>query len=545
MDGFLFQINNIIVNPPGGLAFILALIFCITTTLQAVFLQRQNPRSYKTRLVLGISALLISQVILLLASALSWRFPASGHVFLPPVERTVNLFSLVMIAWVWTYPSPHRLADISAAALSVIIFIIGTLTFVFWTRQQPFNAFNISQLDQVWNIISILVTLCLITALVAQRPQSWVVGIYILVLHLAGFIVHYISGVTSSDLAASIRLAQLLTYPCLPLLTQRLILKPEKPDRAWPLITSLEAAPLPPPPSAAVEAPQVIPSFQDSIEYLGLKNQLELSNQALSEANLLIDNLKIENQKLAQPPQVETPAAAPAPVIPVSTEPGYIQVFARGVTPFIANIDINARLVKAEGIGVLGALQRSFLNEAIELSNQVLTATRSLAVKPEDPAIILKNFKHPELISGIDSAVANVNQALRNKSITLRLDLPENPAPISISQNILEQILVHLLQNAIQATPAEETISLKVEESKDDSGASLLVIHLTDTGGGVTVKNLDKIFSYKPAGIEPRYRGIGSLTALHLAKTMVDAYGGKIWLESKAKQTTYYVQIPI
>ena len=195
-------------------------------------------------------------------------------------------------------------------------------------------------------------------------------------------------------------------------------------------------------------------------------------------------------------------------------------------------------------MGVLGALQRNFLNEAINLTEQAIALFSQLTSQPSGNLIIPDFSKRTELATGIDSAVASMNKSIRDKSITLRLDIPENPIYLATSQNILEQILIHLMQNAIQVTPAEETIRLEVAETMDETGKSIVLMQLTDMGGGVVSKNMSKILAANPPGNEPRFRGIGSLSSLHLAKTMVEAVGGKIWLESKAKQTTFFIQIP-
>jgi len=535
MDGLFQQISNILVNPPSSLAFNLVLLFCITTTLQVFLLQiRQNQYEYKTRMLTGVLLLFFSQVILFVASVFSWQVPTAGHLFLPVLDRTISLFDLIIITWLWSYAQPRRMADISFVLLSALALVFGVFTYLFWANQQPSQAFNISQLDQIWNIVSIATTFYLIAVLAIQKPQNWPIGLYILIIHLIAFILHYTSGIVTSDMASSVHLAQLLTYPCLPLLTQRLLTKGVEPDKSWPLISREDNPP------EELPVPQ---SNQDLLEILSLKNQLDISNRALAEAAALIDNLRKENVKSTslEPIILPAPQAPPLPK-PDSTS---IQTFARAISPLISNIRVNAELVKADGVGVLGGLQRDFLNEAIDLADQIATAMDSLAAHPDGGETIAKSFKQTELVTGIDSAMASLNNDIRNKSITMRLDLPENPVHLSISQNVLEQILIHLLQNAIQVTPAEESIGLKVEEKQTSDGDSFLAIQLTDLGGGVALKNQDKILAHKPNGSEPRYRGIGSLNSLHLAKTMVEACGGKIWLGSKAKQTTFFVQIPL
>ena len=537
MDSIMLQISNILINPPGSLAFSLVLVFCVSSTLQVILLQlREVQYNHKSRLLMGLILIIVSQLVLFVATAFSWQVPSAGHLLLPPIDRTVSLFSLILIAWLWTYPNPHRLADISAIITSALILALGIFTYLFWVNQPASASFNVSQLDQIWNIISILLILILLVAIFIQKPASWMVGIYILLVHLAAYVFHYASSALSTDLADSVRLAQLLTYPCLPLLTQRLIVKPAAEILSWPMIPRPEDTYSPPPPVQ----PQI-----DPLEITGLKNQLELSNKALDETKALVINLQTEKEELmTRIPPHQPSVPLPQPIaLPLPGDESTRSLAKKLILP-LTNIKTNACLVKADGVGVLGALQRNFLNEAINLTEQAIALFSQLTSQPSGNLIIPDFSKRTELATGIDSAVASMNKSIRDKSITLRLDIPENPIYLATSQNILEQILIHLMQNAIQVTPAEETIRLEVAETMDETGKSIVLMQLTDMGGGVVSKNMSKILAANPPGNEPRFRGIGSLSSLHLAKTMVEAVGGKIWLESKAKQTTFFIQIP-
>ena len=145
----------------------------------------------------------------------------------------------------------------------------------------------------------------------------------------------------------------------------------------------------------------------------------------------------------------------------------------------------------------------------------------------------------------MDATLATLGQDLREKDITLRLDIPDNLPQLSISRNILEQILVNLLENAIQASHADKTVNIQMDEVKDDDGQPRLMIQITDFGGPIPPKNIEKIFSSKTRGSEPKYRGIGSANSLRLVKSMAETCGGKIWVETQDKQTTFFVQVPI
>lgn len=100
----------------------------------------------------------------------------------------------------------------------------------------------------------------------------------------------------------------------------------------------------------------------------------------------------------------------------------------------------------------------------------------------------------------------------------------------------LEQAIVNLTGNAVEAMPDGGT--LRVATRLQDNAAEITV---TDTGIGIPPRNLDQIlkpfFSTKPHGT-----GLG----LPLVARIVDAHGGRLWVESEmGKGTTFHVTLPL
>jgi signal transduction histidine kinase len=95
----------------------------------------------------------------------------------------------------------------------------------------------------------------------------------------------------------------------------------------------------------------------------------------------------------------------------------------------------------------------------------------------------------------------------------------------------------------IKYTPAKGTIEVGIK----DEGNEVLV-NISDNGMGIDKKELEKIFEKFYIG------GGGSLTresgrmglGLAIAKGIVEAHGGKIWVESVlGKGSTFYFTIPL
>ncbi len=113
------------------------------------------------------------------------------------------------------------------------------------------------------------------------------------------------------------------------------------------------------------------------------------------------------------------------------------------------------------------------------------------------------------------------------------------------------QVLINLTHNAIKFTPVGGSITLSVEQFKDNppekGTAAKLVIRVKDTGTGIPPDDLGRIFErfYKVdksrAGTET-----GTGLGLAIAKHIVQAHGGEIWAESEfGRGSTFSFTLPV
>lgn len=135
----------------------------------------------------------------------------------------------------------------------------------------------------------------------------------------------------------------------------------------------------------------------------------------------------------------------------------------------------------------------------------------------------------------------------RNKKITLHLDIEPNLPPLYIDGTLMEQVLLNLLTNAIEAIPLEGQISIVVcQTPSEDLSSSLyhkdfVEIRISDTGLGIAPDDLPRIFmpffTKKPGGI-----GLG----LAITQRIIMEHNGNINVQSiPNKGTTFYVKLPI
>jgi signal transduction histidine kinase len=217
----LAQIIHLLTTPPGNLVYHLVLAFSVITGLQAIALSGEN-RQRARRLMLTLMVVLVGQMALFVSSGLVWQGLADPQVFLPPLDRAVLTLSLLWIVWVWAFPEPNRVVDTILSVLSMAGVIFFLVTLSGWAQLSGVTSFNASPFDSAWTITGMAIGLAGILAILLRRPEDWGVGLGFVLIHLAGFVAHWLISPLDQDFAGTIRLAQVATYPLLPTLARRL-----------------------------------------------------------------------------------------------------------------------------------------------------------------------------------------------------------------------------------------------------------------------------------------------------------------------------------
>lgn len=262
---------------------------------------------------------------------------------------------------------------------------------------------------------------------------------------------------------------------------------------------------------------------------LTLEETARLQNQ-LAEANIRI--LELEKQK-----------GPPRPSEQVEIIASISQELRQPMSSIIGYTD----LLLGESVGILGALQRKFV-ERIKASTERIRALIDdlIQITTLESGLSELKTESVDLNTVIDNALAYTSSQLREKNITMHLDLPKSIAPIQADREALQQILIHLLQNAGSATPPEGTISLQVR-THTDGGQEYVMIQVSDTGGGIPAEDLPRVFSRLYRADNVLIQGIGDTgVGLSIAKTLTEAQHGRIWVESEpGVGSTFSVLLPI
>ncbi len=119
------------------------------------------------------------------------------------------------------------------------------------------------------------------------------------------------------------------------------------------------------------------------------------------------------------------------------------------------------------------------------------------------------------------------------------LEHPDKLPPVLVDHFRLERILYNLMENALKYSDAATDVKVFARRERDG-----LVVGVSDGGVGISPQDYDKIF--QPFGrLASGAKGKGFGLGLVVCKRLVEAHGGRIWVESKPGEgSTFFFTIP-
>lgn len=129
----------------------------------------------------------------------------------------------------------------------------------------------------------------------------------------------------------------------------------------------------------------------------------------------------------------------------------------------------------------------------------------------------------------VQTILKRLSPQAMTKRITLRSDLPAHLQPVLADEDRITQVLTNLAANALQYTPEEGTVTISAIQKDDE-----IHVSVKDTGIGIPPEHLQKLFArfYRVDKSRSRNAGGGSGIGLTIARHLVEAHDGRIWVES-------------
>ncbi len=188
-------------------------------------------------------------------------------------------------------------------------------------------------------------------------------------------------------------------------------------------------------------------------------------------------------------------------------------------------------------------------NEKKEPLERVLQTSNSLAIMVEDFLSVskiesggMKYMIEPfDFRKMVEDTYSDLKVTAEKKGLVMEFNSKENePIMVSGDREKLRQVIINLTDNSIKYTPTGSiSIDIEVESHKT-------IFSVKDTGVGVSPETKSTLFGKFSRGEGAKLNTTGSGLGLYLAKEIIKAHHGKVWLESEGlgKGTTFFVELP-
>lgn len=203
---------------------------------------------------------------------------------------------------------------------------------------------------------------------------------------------------------------------------------------------------------------------------------------------------------------------------PLTSIRAMIEALADGVVTDPPTVQRYYGTIRAQ-IGNLSGL----INDLFELS-QLETGQIQLHLEP---------VNMNDLLSDV---VETMQAQARAKGVSLKGIFSEDLPIITAELAKIQRVLYNLVQNAIRHTPASGSISLVTRPVPEG-----IQVDVTDTGEGILPEDLSRVFDQFFRGEKSRSRETGGAgLGLAIAKRIIEAHHGRIWVESQPGQGTRF-----
>lgn len=150
----------------------------------------------------------------------------------------------------------------------------------------------------------------------------------------------------------------------------------------------------------------------------------------------------------------------------------------------------------------------------------------------------LVKFDISKLISEI---ISELKPTIEKTGLTMNFESENIPSMVYADLGKIKQVLGNIIDNSMKYTP-KGGIRISIEEEVNKTKISI-----SDTGIGVAPEDISKLFTkFTRAKDAFRTNVIGTGLGLYVAKQMIEAQNGKVWVESPGlgKGSTFCIELP-
>jgi PAS domain S-box-containing protein len=170
----------------------------------------------------------------------------------------------------------------------------------------------------------------------------------------------------------------------------------------------------------------------------------------------------------------------------------------------------------------------------VHRAGEVITRIRSLAKKSSPVKARL------DLNDAIYEVLATIDPEARRYTVLVRTDLAPNLPPVQGDRVQLQQVILNLVMNGIEATKevTDRPRELQIRSRPNEDGAVLVSVQ--DNGIGLEAENLERVFD---AFYTTKATGMG--IGLSISRSIIGAHEGRLWANSNVPHgSIFYFTVP-
>jgi PAS domain S-box-containing protein len=143
----------------------------------------------------------------------------------------------------------------------------------------------------------------------------------------------------------------------------------------------------------------------------------------------------------------------------------------------------------------------------------------------------------------LGNLIESVTRRLRAKSSDVRvtMSIPQNLPTVMGDRERIEEVLQNLLDNAMKYSPHQRAITITCRATGEE-----VIVSVSDTGMGISLRDQKEIFNrFERSHNKAAQASPGAGLGLYIARAIVEAHGGHIWVESTLHEgSTFSFSIP-
>lgn len=192
--------------------------------------------------------------------------------------------------------------------------------------------------------------------------------------------------------------------------------------------------------------------------------------------------------------------------------------------------------------GVLPADDETYLNVYKEVDRLQRLVNDLQDLSRVEAGAFEMHRRSVKLVSVVESVSDRLGRQFEEKGVKLFAAIPADLPPVSGDEDRLIQVLLNLVGNALQYTPPGGRVQVSAQQENGE-----VRVAVVDNGIGISAEHLPHLFTrfYRVDRSRSRVGG-GSGIGLTIARHLVEAHGGRIWVHSEGlgQGSAFYFTLP-